>query len=63
MATINRAENGTKVSQMQIRAPGKVIAIVNWRASSEPFDSGGDFIFTVPIGPDIPALFYLPQLQ
>ncbi|MGD0743875.1 MAG: PQQ-dependent sugar dehydrogenase [Verrucomicrobiota bacterium] len=36
----------------------------NWtRVSTNPFDAGGGFIFTNPLNPGLPALFYLLQLQ
>ena len=36
----------------------------NWaRVSTNPFDANGGFIFTNPVNPNAPALFYLLQLQ
>ena len=36
----------------------------NWtRVSTNPFDATGGFIFTNPVNPNAPYLFYLLQLQ
>jgi hypothetical protein len=41
-----------------------VTPTANWlRLSTNPFDASGNFNFTNPIDPNIPALFYLLQLQ
>ncbi|HUA64358.1 MAG TPA: PQQ-dependent sugar dehydrogenase [Alphaproteobacteria bacterium] len=41
-----------------------VISPSNWtHLSTNPFDANGNFIFTNPLTPNIPALFYLLQLQ
>jgi hypothetical protein len=38
--------------------------VTNWsRLSTNPFDAGGNFIFTNPLDPNAPVLFYLLQLQ
>ncbi len=41
-----------------------VLSPSNWtRLSTNPFDANGNFLFTNPVLPNIPALFYLLQLQ
>ena len=54
----NSAYTGTPASTNVISP------IATWRAfSTNPFDGSGNFIFTNPVNPGIPALFYLMQLQ
>jgi glucose/arabinose dehydrogenase len=47
-----------------LTATNLIAPVTDWtRASTNPFDAGGDFIFSNPINPADPALFYLLQLQ